>query len=283
MRRAFPGAILVVVLLGAAPDPPPLEPLPAEQLVAALAEFNAHARFPLPVLQDDQVERLAAREVVRVRVVPEDRDLPQTIAGLIVVDLPRETVWGALRDPHLAKTTEMHEAQLSEHSYAPSRFYAYLELPWPFTPRQWVIDVEDNYALAEATGNRCWEHAWDGNPDQERIGAEVVSSGRYPELDPDVAQGAIWLDYNRGGWIVISLPGGQTLVGYHVTTVLGGNISDKLVADFSMMRMKKLMLEVDDAAWEARLHFVGDHEPVMGADGQWTAPPATAPEGVRTR
>jgi hypothetical protein len=247
-----------------------------EELAAALDEFNAHARYPLPPMDEARLERLAERKVVRLRVVG-DPEAPQTVAGLLVVELPRASVWAALQDPHLVEETDVFEAQLSDTSYAPSRWYQYIKLPWPFTPRQWVVDVEDTYSLAAATGSRCWEHAWDLHSDQERIGAEALASGEHTNLVPEIVAEGIWLSYNRGAWVVIELPGDRTLLAYHVATILGGNISDKLVADFSLLRMKKLMRDIEAAAWVARDHFVGDHAPLMGADGVWLSPPPAAP------
>lgn len=265
MRRALLSVLLVVVLTGA--------DAPASDVQSVIADFNAHAWIQLPTLSASQVEKLLEGKVIRERVVPADPDEPQMIAGYHVIDLPRNIVWAALRDPHLAVKSEVFEVQLSEHSYAPSQWYQYIELPWPFEPRQWVVDVEDNLALAKATGNRCWEHRWLKTPGQEQIAATVAASGAHEGMTPEMVREAIWLDYNQGAWVVMELPGDRTLVVYHVATVLGGNISDKLVADYSAMRMKKLMLTTEEAAIQALDHFVPGHAPFMGGDGNWVHPP----------
>ncbi|MCP4872986.1 MAG: hypothetical protein GY898_30200 [Proteobacteria bacterium] len=264
MRRAFLLLICTVILAGA--------DAPGSDVGAIIDEFNTHAWVKLPVLTAAQLEKLDDGKVIRERVIPEDPDHPQMIAGYYLIDRPRNIVWAGLRDPHLIGEDEVYEAQLSEHSYAPSQWYQSIELPWPFEPRQWVIDVVDNLDLAKATGNRCWEHVWRETPNQEQVAAAALATGKYPGMSQEVLDEAIWLDHNLGAWVIMEISPSRTLVVYHVATVLGGNISDKLVADYSALRMKKLMLEVEDAADKAAVHFVGAHAPVQGGDGAWVHP-----------
>lgn len=260
-------AVTVALLLAFAPGGAAAGVEDEAALGAALAEFNEHAKFLLPALDDDALRRLADHKVVRVRIVPEDPDEPQTVGGLLRISVPRDLVWVTLRDPHLGETDEVVEAVLSESADAPSRWYQYIEFPWPFAARQWVIDVIDNHALAAATDNRCWEHWWDLTPGQEQMGAAAVTAGRVPEVDVDELGEAIWLPVNKGAWVLIALPSGDTLLVYHVTTVIGGNVPDKVVADFSLLRMKRLLRAVERVALTVDEHFVSGHKPVLGGDG----------------
>jgi len=277
MRRILTALLLALALSGADAGV-----RGSEEVGAALEEFNAWAKFPLPTLDGGELQRLADGKVVRVRVVPDDPDQPQTVGGLLRVDIPRDAVWVALRDPHLQEPDDVVEALLSESNDAPSRWYQYIELPWPFTARQWVIDVVDNHALASNTGNRCWEHWWDLTPQQERIGAQTIAAGLAPEITPDELAEAIWLPVNKGAWVLIALPSGGTLVIYHVTTVVGGSIPDKTVADFSLLRMKKLLRDVERVAGTVEDHFVPGHAPVLGGDGRAIVPSAAPAIGVGT-
>ena len=237
----------------------------ADPLQTALADFNAHARFPLPELTEAQRDKLWDSKLVKIREVPEDPDLPQRIVGLLRTELPAAGLWISARDNHYASAEEVTEVQLTPPGTWPAQWYQHLDLPRPFNDRHWVVDVTDTHDLARRTG--AWEHAWvlaGGGP---QIGADAVAAGRIPGIDTDRIKDAIYTPTNHGAWVVIPLPDGTSILGYHVTSVIGGAVPDKIVADYSLFMLGKLFKEVIGRTPEVVAHYDAAHEPIEGGDG----------------
>ncbi len=269
MRLAI--ALAAVLLLGPA-DPPDVD---VAALESVLAEFSSGARFPLPTLTERQLERILAGKVVKVREKDEDGG-PQRGIGFLRSDVPRADLWLAVRDSHLTMLEELHERQLTPPGEWPAVWYQLLDLPRPFADRHWVIDVVDTHALALATDNRCWEHAWELRDDGPSVAREAVAEGRIPGVDLERAEAAIYTPVNHGAWIALLLPDGSTVLGYHATSVVGGRIPDQLVADYMMLTLDNLLLGVVDRAPRAVEHYGPDHDPIEGADGV-AIPPRVSP------
>jgi len=262
-------ALLVAPTAAPASDDPPASSEgdePATRVRAALLAFNAHARFRLPALSDAQVSRLLDGKVVKIREVT-DEDAPQRAIGLLRTSVPKEHLWLAARDVHFTAVDELIEVQLTPDGEWPAVWYQPLDMPRPFSDRHWVVDVTDTHTLAEATGGRAWEHGWvltDGGP---TIATEAVGGGRVPGVDSERIEGAIYTPVNHGAWLVIDLGDGTTLLGYHVTSVIGGRIPDKLVADYTLLTLGKLLKGVVERAPEVVSHYAEGHAPIEGGDG----------------
>lgn len=233
----------------------------------ALADFNAHARFPLPVLTASQRERLEAGKLVKIRQVPDDDDAPQRAIGLLHTKHPTAGLWLAARDAHFTATDELIEVRLTPAGQWPAQWYQLLDLPRPFDDRHWVIDVADTHPLSAATGGSAWEHAWSLSADGPATGAAAVAAGRIPDVDVDRADDAIYTPVNHGAWLVIGLPDGSSLLGYHVTTVIGGAIPDKLVADYTLFTLGKVLRGVEGRTQAVIDHYDAAHESIEGGDG----------------
>ncbi len=233
----------------------------------ALAQFNAHARFPLPELSPAQLERLVAGKMVKIRQVSEEDGGPQRAVGLLRTAEPAAGLWLSTRDVHFTATPELIEVRLTPPGQWPSRWYQLLDLPRPFDDRQWVVDVADTHALSTATGGRAWEHAWTLSPDGPRIGAEAVAAGRVPGVDTDRGEDAIYTPVNHGAWLVIALPDGGSLLGYHVTSIIGGAVPDRLVADYALFTLGKVLHGVEERTRAVIEHYDAAHEPIEGGDG----------------
>ena len=98
----------------------------------------------------------------------------------------------------------------------------------------------------------------------------VIASGGLPPVSMDMLENAIYTPANSGAWFVIAMPGGQQMFGYHATSVIGGGIPDRLVAEFVLSSMEKLLRRIETrAAEEVADHYVGAHEPIAAGDGGW--------------
>lgn len=235
---------------------------------SALLLFNQGAQFPLPALEDGIVNRLDRGEIVRLR----DRTGPHTRAiGLLIVPMPRDRLWLSALDPHHAAAEEVTEVRLTPEGQWPSQWYQLLDLPLPLSDRHWVIDVWNNTDLAESSGNRLWEHAWRLSRDG-RLLAAGAGDGRVAGIDPDLARGAIYTPHNEGAWIAWDLGDGRSLLGYHVSTVIDGNIPDDLVAAWSHATLGRVLQAVVERSAAVSTHYDGTHTPLMGGDNRPIAP-----------
>lgn len=273
-RRARRVHLLAMGLLVAAVVSPALtraDDEPAARVRGALLAFNAHARFALPALSDAQVGRLLEGKVVKIREVT-DSDAPQRAIGLIRTDVPKEHLWLSARDVHFTAVDELIEVQLTPDGEWPAVWYQLLDMPRPFSDRHWVVDVTDTHTLAAATEGRAWEHGWVLRSGGPALAVEAVIGGRVPGVDAERIEDAIYTPVNHGAWLVIDLGDGTTVLGYHVTSVIGGRIPDKLVADYTLLTLGKLLKGVVERAPEVVAHYAEGHAPIEGGDGVPVAP-----------
>ncbi len=249
----------LLLLLGA--------PAEAGGLEERLASFNEHARFPLPELDESQLAELEAGELVRLRHRQQDADLPQRVVALQVMEAPKEVLWIAARDDCEEDVERFTHVLLGE-TQGRQHWYQYLSVPFPFADRHWVIDVWNNVELLEALGDGYWERPWILTEGGEERALEAVENGEVPGISPSQAQRAVYVPYNQGAWVAIDLPDGRALIGYHVTTVVGGAIPDGLVAEFTWRTFRRLYNGIVARVPTTPAHYDADHEPMMGGDGE---------------
>ncbi len=211
----------------------------------AITAFNAHAAFKLPELTPQQEAQLAAGEVVKM-LERGSREGAWRATGMLLTDQPRAAIWLACQDPHFSFVDRATEKQLARDGDR-STWYAY---------------------LAAATHGMAWEHAWRLNPDGAAMVRPLVAAGEVGALTLEQLDEAVYTPVNNGAWVVISLSGGQTLLVYHAATEVGGRIPERLVAEYTLGGMEKLLRRVEARAIDGiQAHYTGDHEPLVGGDG----------------
>jgi hypothetical protein len=134
--------------------------------------------------------------------------------------------------------------------------HTHLDLPWPMSDRQWVVDNRPNTALWSATEGRVWERAWEVAP---------------ATLATAPVAGALWVDTNQGAWQFIEAEGG-TLVLFGVRSSMGGVIPDSLTVQWSRQTLGEALRRLDDFATTMAAHYVGAHEVIWGPMGAPIAP-----------
>ena len=239
------------------------------ELRTALTEFNAGATFKLPDLSEAELERLARGEVVGL-LRRGDQGVWRAV-GLYVTPQPRQAVWIACQDAHFSNVARVTEARLREDPAAGrATWYGHVELPAPFTDRQWAVDVWNNTALAAASGGRDWEHPWRLNPSGLQLVRPLVQRGEVGALTEADIDEAIYTPTNDGAWVALVLPtSGQTLLVYHSATDIGGVVPDRLLAQFVLSGMEDLLRRVESRARdEVPAHYRADHAPIRGGDNQ---------------
>lgn len=258
---------LLSVLLFGAPAVQAQEE-PKSDTSAVLDLFNQHAQFSLPRLDKKQLRQLAKGDIVKFREVPEDADEPQRVVGLLRSSQPRDLLWLALRDLHWSAAKELTEVLLSGHEVWPRIWYQHLDAPRPLADRHWVLRIMDSWELEEATSGACWEHWWEIHPDGQRLAAEALESGRIPGQDRASTEKAVFVPVNDGAWMICTLPGGDSLLGYHVRFVAGGRIPDRIIVDYGMATLGRILRKVEKRAEEVPSHYRGKHYLIPGGDGE---------------
>jgi hypothetical protein len=197
---------------------------------------------------------MAKGEVARRRLPLEGAD---RVVGAMWTDLPRDAIWIAIQDDaHDKLVDNLRETRLPDTPSGHKRLYQHLDFPWPFTNRQWVIDIRDNPVLADATDGASWERTWD-----------LADPALAPAPDPE----GIWTPVNDGGWLLVTA-GGGTIVVYHVRSVIGGAIPAEVVTRWAMGTLEQMLRHVEKRAQEIPGHYGADHTPIIRPDGSAIPP-----------
>ena len=262
-------ALLLAGLLGSSPATAATPPTDA-QLAETLRVFNAGSVFDLPALSAPDREKLRSGEVVKLILPDPNGNL--MVVGLLLCSLPRDQVWLASQDVHFASPNSATEARLSV-SGDRAVWYGYLDLPAPFTDRHWVVNVWNNHELAASSGDRMWEHPWRLDADGPAKARPLVEQGAVGSITVEAFDKAIFTPVNKGAWVFIDLGEGQTLLGYHATSEVGGSIPERLVAEFVRAGLEDLLRRVERLARDTVPgHYTGSHAPVLGGSGQPVPP-----------
>ncbi len=205
--------------------------------------LDRHAVYPLS-FEDDEWQRVAEGKVLRRRDRLEGTD---RVLGMVWVPADLDTTWLGVHDPHGEVVDGFVDEELPGSTFSKRLVYQSIQLPWPLVPRQWVILVQNNAALSEATGGKVWERTWD--LDDRRGARSELPKG-------------VWLPVNEGGWTYAEAAGG-TLVLYHVRTVVGGIVPDEAATRWSFSTLTGMLERVVERSRWARTHYVAGHEPLM--------------------
>lgn len=243
-----------------------------ELFLANLFEFyNEQTELPLPSLSSEQIERLADGKAVHlIERDPRPGSPGETVdrvVGMRVIPLPREQVWIAALDPDVPISDLFHDVRLDEDGKGYSRWWVYLDLPWPLADRHWVADLWKNRDLSASAGGYVWEHRWDLAADGEAMAEDYVKAGGVPDIQASDLEAAIYLPVNRGGLVAAQLDEGHTLLIYNLSTVVGGFIPDRVVRAFSRQEVGRFLRDVELRAAEVLAHYTDDHERVFDGDG----------------
>jgi len=265
----MPRIARVIIALGLTLSIPAYSKAPVDtaQIASRLAQFNQYAKYPVPALDSAQLQRLTEGKIVKIRERPSVADAPQRVIGFILVDEPRAKLWLAARDPHFSSLDSFTEVALSPTDQQKVLWYQFFDVPKPFSDRHWLITVEDNHVMAKETNGVSWEHPWDLTSDGLSQVHQAVNNGGLPGIDKKLVERAIYVTVNNGAWIAIELPEDRTLLGFHATSVIGGRVPDRLVADYAMWSLGSALSRIAERSASVYEHYDSTHERVLGGDG----------------
>jgi hypothetical protein len=246
------------------------------------AFYNERSDLPLPALSTQQIQQLARGESVHlVQRDPrpgavEEGETVDRVVGIRLLNHARELVWLTALDPDIPISGFFHDVRLESDRMGSSRWWVYLDLPWPVADRHWVADLWKNRELAEAAQGYVWEHRWDLSEGGERVAAGMVHEGRLEGIDAADVATAVYLPVNRGGLVAAAYRDEQTLVVYNLSTVVGGHIPDRVVRAFSRQQVGSFLDMIDRTCESVYAHYGPDHERIFDGLG---APMASRSSG----
>ncbi len=215
--------------------------------------------MPVITLDEEAFETLARGEVVRYR-----RTESETVDGAVGVawvPYPAEDLWlGAIDDVHQHLAEGLTETWLPGTVPGHKVLYQHYDVPPPFSDRHWVVVIENNPALYEASDGVVWERTWDLDSRNTEALLDV------PPGTVENPEEALWTPVNRGGWLLIPAEGG-TIVVYQVSSDIGGNIPEELVVRFAMASLGSMIDHLQTLAQQTPDHYVGDHFLIVRPDG----------------
>lgn len=175
-----------------------------------------------------------------------------------VLPLSRELAWLTLTDDHLSdEVAALTELPLHGRWASPKVLYQRIDLPWPFADRHWVLALENNAALAAATG--AWERSW-------RVDNREIASARE-KTDSAAFDAAETLTVNRGAWLLVPIDSSTTMGVYQAWTQLEGNIPAGAAETWARASIDDLYAGLAEHAITVRARYGPGCSPQPGADG----------------
>lgn len=176
--------------------------------------------------------------------------------GVGVIDRPRERVWLSLTDDTPVHRVEgLTEARLEGAWAGPKVLYQLLDLPWPIQDRHWALKLWTNTKLALASG--VWERAWTLAPERLAEGAAKVG-----------ADGAVPVERNDGGWLLVDLGAAGTLGVYQARVDLGGAVPEDAARAYASATMAENFELVERNADDVARRYGAGCVPQPGGDGK---------------
>lgn len=193
-------------------------------------------QYRLDLSVRDQQNLGAGKTLIKVLKAPREAQAEHGdsfgVLAMKIVEAPRLLVWLAM----IADSNELDgrftRAVLSDVPGGSKVRYQHLNLPWPFSDRHWVIQVENYVDIAKASEGRIWERRWQLHARGRELIDAAYADGDIVGLTPQVLDHSIYLPTNRGSWTVLDLAQNRTLVAAFVDMRLGGLIPDGLVRGY---------------------------------------------------
>lgn len=200
----------------------------------ALEILSRHSSVSLPALSTKDRRALEGGEGVSL--VSGER-----VAGMIVVPASLSDAWAIVHDQAVIGDPAVQEVRLSAKADGEELWYGRMGLPTPLADREWVVRSTIRRELATVTKGKAWERAWTEVPDGIGLAGPAIEAGHLPGVRRADLGTAVYTPVNRGGWVLVALDPGRTLVTYHARTDLGGSVPTWLVRDVAKGQVKGLL------------------------------------------
>jgi hypothetical protein len=216
---------------------------------AVAGAVSAGARFPLTPRPSD-LATVAAGGVARRRLADPQGDRAM---GVGWSPYSQAALWvGIIDDQHFTLVKGLREQQLPGTTLTRKLLFQHLDLPWPLSDRQWVIELRNNEPLWRSTGGAAWERYW-------TLADAALAIDPNPE--------GVWLPACEGAWLLVDTHPG-TLVVYQARTEIGGIVSPDVATTWALTTVESLMKAALGRASAIPGHYGATHAPIAAPDGR---------------
>jgi hypothetical protein len=224
---------------------------------AVSAAVQASGVLPPPPLKETLWAEVAQGKIARQR---ENTAASDKAMGVAVFPSSQAALWLSITADTTTPASGVTEVRL-EGSWASSKLlYQRLDLPWPIQDRHWAIRLQNNTALAKASG--VWERFW-------KLDSAALSRARsvVGEVAWLADGGALETPVNEGSWLLVPLDPGNTLVIYQTRASLGGTVPDNAVESWAWSSISEVMLGYAKEARTINSRYGPGCSPQPGGDG----------------
>lgn len=213
--------LLFLSLVAGAADPPDLRPT-LDQVAALRPQRQAASP---PTIPADAYDKAARGDVVTG--LAQVQGGSKAAWGVVVVDAPVGRVWAAVND--FSSRTDyskvaFSQVQQGEHCGSGRQVFQYLPVGFPVSDRWWVSTLTINESLWQASRGQLRELWFRASTDPALI--------RTDEARAKSAEG-VPVGKSEGGWLVIDLGGGRTLIEYFAYSEPGGSVPTSFANAFA--------------------------------------------------
>lgn len=222
-----------------------------DSVASLLGAYSDHQTFSMSSMQPGDLETLKSGDVV-IRVSQGREDDPERHEGafgihaMVIVEAPQLLVWLAIVRDSEELDGRFTRAVLSEGAAGSYVRYQHINLPWPIEDRHWVIQVDNNLRIAQASRNRVWERSWRLHANGRSLAQAAFDRGHIVGLTREALDESIYLPVNSGSWTLYRLSDDETLVVAFVDADIGGRLPDGLIRRFARRQLRNGLLSLDD-------------------------------------
>lgn len=234
---------------------------------ALLARRHGRA---MPSLSASDWAKVAAGKPVKKRFTPGGQRLQVASITQVVRPSPAE-IWLGIADvdhdeefmPDIAEAVS-----LERNPDGSVLQYGYLDIKSIFvSDRHWVVRFRPNPALYAESGGKVWEWTYRFVPDAAQRIAAARAASKITRLADKQLDSAVLIASSEGGWTLMKLPDGRTLVSYQIMSDIGGVVPDAVVASFAASTLDDLVAVVTRRAGSIYTHYDAAHPAIPGPDG----------------
>jgi hypothetical protein len=179
------------------------------------------------------------------------------VLAMKIVEAPRLLVWLALVPDSQELDGKFTRAVLAQGLDGSKVRYQHINLPWPIKDRHWVIQVENNVDIAEASDGRIWERQWRLHSQGRQVIDSAFTDGTIVGITQRSLDRSVYLPTNRGTWTLFDLGQNRTLVAAFVDVTLGGLIPDRLVRGYTKRELAEGFASLDGLIDRAHTNLDG--------------------------
>jgi len=240
----------------------------SQEIQAALESFNRSSYYTLPTLSNAQLQDLLAGNTLSIIDQQGGTTEPRRAVGIRLSDQPKDKLWIACQDAHFSQQSSTKELRINFTEPDSATWYGFLDLPWPFSDRHWYVRVWNNHQLAIQTNNLAWEHPWELIEGGAETVQPYIAEGKLSGITVKMMDAAVYTPVNKGAWAMMTVED-STLIIYHATTQVGGNIPEEAILRYIQSGLDEMLRNIDTrAAQEISQHYSGSHILLPGGDGK---------------